>query len=92
MYLVKLGKLFVLQTEREDADLGEAQSSGMQEEIWAICKLHGFLGKPTMENQLKALDMEFHQLKDQGQPEKADYIQTLFIWLSKKAKMVHFFV
>lgn len=42
-----------------------------------------------MEEQLKALDMEYHQLKDQGQSEKADYIQTLFIWLSKKAKMVH---
>lgn len=60
----------------------------MQEEIWAICKLHGFLGIPTMENQLKALDMEYHQLKEQGQSEKADYIQTLFIWLSKKATMV----
>lgn len=62
----------------------------MQEEIWAICKLHGFLGIPTLENQLKALDMEYHQLKEQGHSEKADYIQTLFSWLSKKARMVQF--
>ncbi|XP_058242629.1 uncharacterized protein LOC131351280 [Hemibagrus wyckioides] len=74
-------------TESDATDLAKAQASGMQEEIWAICKLHGFLGIPTMEEQLKALDMEYHQLKDQGQSEKADYIQTLFIWLSKKAKM-----
>ncbi|XP_060781416.1 uncharacterized protein LOC132889178 isoform X2 [Neoarius graeffei] len=74
-------------TERDATDLGEAQASGMQEEIWAICKLHGFLGIPTLENQLKALDMEYHQLKEQGHSEKADYIQTLFSWLSKKARM-----
>lgn len=57
--------------------LGKAQASRMQEEIGAICK-------PTMENQMKALDKVYHQLKEQGQSEKADYIHTLFIWLSKK--------
>ena len=51
----------------------------------AICRLHGFLGTPTAENQLKALDKELHQLKEQGQSGKAAHVQTLFIWLSKKA-------
>ncbi|XP_066534610.1 uncharacterized protein [Hoplias malabaricus] len=66
-------------------DLSEAHTTGRQEEVLAICKLHGFLGTPTIENQLKALDLEYRQLKDQHQSGKADYVQTLFIWLSKKA-------
>ncbi|KAL7877350.1 hypothetical protein SRHO_G00039930 [Serrasalmus rhombeus] len=70
--------------EEDDQNLNEAQTTGRQEEILAICRLHGFLGTPTVENQLKALDKEFHQLKEQGQSGKADYVQTLFIWLSKK--------
>ena len=53
-----------------------------------MCKLHGFLGTPTMENQLQALDKEYQQLREQGQSSKADYVQTLYIWLSKKAGKV----
>ncbi|XP_072532928.1 uncharacterized protein [Salminus brasiliensis] len=74
--------------EEGDQDLSEAQATGRQDEILAICKLHGFLGTPTVENQLKALDKEFQLLKEQGQSGKADYIQTLFIWLSKTARKV----
>ncbi|KAG7462877.1 hypothetical protein MATL_G00189370 [Megalops atlanticus] len=72
-------------TEEDTQELGTAKTAGREEEILAICKLHGFSGTPTLENQLKALDMEFHQLKEQGQSVKADHIQTLFIWLSKRA-------
>ncbi|XP_015218375.2 uncharacterized protein [Lepisosteus oculatus] len=71
--------------EDDPQDLSSAKASGREDEILAICKLHGLHGKPTLENQLKALDAEFHQLKEQGQSARADYIQTLFIWLSKKA-------
>ncbi|XP_031661082.1 uncharacterized protein LOC109879786 isoform X2 [Oncorhynchus kisutch] len=66
-------------------DLSSAKSTARQDDILAVCKLHGFPGTPTMENQLQALDTEYHQLKEQGQSGKADYIQTLFIFLSKKA-------
>ncbi|XP_029621454.1 uncharacterized protein LOC115201736 isoform X2 [Salmo trutta] len=66
-------------------DLSSAKYTARQDDILAVCKLHGFPGTPTMENQLQALDTEYHQLKEQGQSGKADYIQTLFIFLSKKA-------
>ncbi|XP_029449455.1 uncharacterized protein LOC115087006 isoform X2 [Rhinatrema bivittatum] len=66
-------------------ELSGAKALGKQEEILAICKLHGFQGRPTLEQQLKALDLEFHQLKDQRQSSRADYIQTLFAWKSKQA-------
>ncbi|KAL0177167.1 hypothetical protein M9458_026061, partial [Cirrhinus mrigala] len=71
--------------QEDDQDLGQAKSAGRQEEILAICRLHGFPGTPTTENQLKALDMEIQDLKQQGQSAKADYVQTLFLWLSKIA-------
>nr|XP_033794691.1 uncharacterized protein LOC117357752 [Geotrypetes seraphini] len=75
-----------LKKKREEMEeLSSAKAMGKQEEILAICKLHGFPGHPNLQQQLKALDLEFHQLKDQGQSGKADYIQTLFAWKSKQA-------
>lgn len=53
-----------------------------------MCKLHGYVGTPTVQNQLQALDKEYQQLKEQGQSSKADYVQTLYIWLSKKTGKV----
>ncbi|XP_058651185.1 uncharacterized protein LOC131551945 isoform X2 [Onychostoma macrolepis] len=73
------------EAQEDDQDLGQAKSAGRQEEILAICRLHGFPGTPTAENQLKALDTELQDLRQQGQSAKADYVQTLFLWLSKKA-------
>ncbi|MEQ2179728.1 hypothetical protein GOODEAATRI_028147 [Goodea atripinnis] len=35
--------------------------------------------------QRKALDKEYHLLKEQGQSIKSDYVQTLYMWLSKNA-------
>ncbi|KAM7408369.1 hypothetical protein PAMA_002199 [Pampus argenteus] len=69
---------------RERDELSNAKSTARQDDILAVCKLHGFLGTPTTENQLQALDKEYQQLKEQGQSSKADYVQTLYIWLSKK--------
>ncbi|KAG9275063.1 hypothetical protein AMEX_G9539 [Astyanax mexicanus] len=71
--------------KEEDQDLSEAQTSGRREEILAICSLHGFSGTVSVENQLKALDKELQLLKEQGQSGKADYVQTLHIWLCKTA-------
>ncbi|XP_078503186.1 uncharacterized protein LOC144761836 isoform X1 [Lissotriton helveticus] len=72
-------------SDEDESELTGAKATGKDEEILAISKLHGFHGRPTLEQQLKALDLEFHQLKDQGQSGKADYIQTLFAWKSKQA-------
>lgn len=76
------------QNEEDSQEPGMAEAAGREEEILAICRLHGFSSRPTLENQLKALDAELHQLKEQALSGKADYIQTLFIWLSKRAGKV----
>ncbi|XP_047458118.1 uncharacterized protein LOC125018349 [Mugil cephalus] len=79
-------EMFGLQrkADKNKDELSDAKSASHQDDILAVCKLHGFLGTPTVENQLQALDKEYHLLKDQGQSNKADYVQTLYIWLSKK--------
>ncbi|KAM5164820.1 uncharacterized protein ACMZJ9_007246 [Mantella aurantiaca] len=71
--------------EDEESDTSSAKAMGKDEEIQAICKLHGFTGRPSLEQVLKALDMEYHQLKEQGQSSRADYIQNLYAWKSKQA-------
>ncbi|CAK6960772.1 uncharacterized protein LOC121911394 [Scomber scombrus] len=70
--------------DKDKDEVSEAKSTSRQDDILAVCKLHGFVGNPTTENQLQALDKEFQQLRDQGQSGKADYVQTLYIWLFKK--------
>lgn len=71
--------------EKDSNELSDAKSTSRQDDILAVCKLHGFSGTPTIEKQLQALDKEYQQLRDQGQSSKADYVQTLFLWLQKKA-------
>ncbi|XP_041418568.1 uncharacterized protein LOC108716581 isoform X2 [Xenopus laevis] len=74
------------QKAKEDTpEYCNAKATGKDEEIQAICKLHGFSGRPSLEQQLKALDLEYHQLKEQGQSSRADYIQNLYAWKSKQA-------
>ncbi|XP_075906984.1 uncharacterized protein LOC142904639 isoform X2 [Nelusetta ayraudi] len=65
-------------------EMSEAKRSALQDDILAVCRLHGFQATPTVQNQLQALDKEFHQLREQGQSSKADYVQTLYLWLSKQ--------
>ncbi|XP_056423891.1 uncharacterized protein LOC130362843 isoform X2 [Hyla sarda] len=72
-------------TEEGELDVSSAKATGKDEEILAICQLHGYLGRPSIEQQLKALDMEYHQLKEQSQSSRADYIQNLYAWKSKQA-------
>ncbi|MEE6474518.1 hypothetical protein FKM82_010407 [Ascaphus truei] len=74
--------------EEEVPGACSAKATGKDEEIQAICKLHGFSGRPSIEQQLKALDLEYHQLKDQGHSSRADYIQNLYAWKSKQAGKV----
>lgn len=79
---------FNSKADKERDELSDAKSTAHQDDILAVCKLHGFLGTPTVENQLQALDKEYHLLKEQGQSSKADYVQTLYIWPSKKTGKV----
>lgn len=81
--------LFIhLQADRGRDESSDAKSIGYQEDILAVCKLRGYHGSPTAQNQLQALDREYQQLKEQGLSGKADYVQTLYIWLSKKTGKV----
>ncbi|XP_072121546.1 uncharacterized protein [Mobula birostris] len=76
----------VVKMDKEDdpEKLSAAEIAGRDDEILAICKLHGKKGTTTIE-QLKALDLEYHYLKEQGQSARADYIQTLYNWKSQKS-------
>ncbi|XP_038663179.1 uncharacterized protein LOC119971545 isoform X5 [Scyliorhinus canicula] len=76
----------VKRIEEEGAEkLSSAEVSGRNDEIVSICRLHGFKVDATLQQQLKALDVEYHQLKEQGQSSKADYVQTLYNWKAQQA-------
>uniref|UniRef100_UPI00398F8526 uncharacterized protein isoform X2 n=1 Tax=Pristiophorus japonicus TaxID=55135 RepID=UPI00398F8526 len=64
--------------------LSSAAFARRNDEISTICRLHGIKGEATPTEQLKALDMEFHQLKERGQSVKADYTQTLYKWKAQQ--------
>ncbi|XP_070181396.1 uncharacterized protein [Littorina saxatilis] len=62
----------------------KAKESSKEEEVLAICKLRNVESGAPVAMQLKALDEEYHHLLDSGQGGKADHIQVLFAWYSKK--------
>ncbi|XP_078413676.1 uncharacterized protein LOC144690018 [Cetorhinus maximus] len=74
--------------EQGAENLSAAEVSGRNEEISGICQLHGFKTDVALQQQLKALDMEYRQLKEQGQSAKADYVQTLYNWKAQQAGKV----
>lgn len=63
---------------------GEAEQSSKEEEFLAICKLHGVTPSAPIAIQLKAVEAEYHSLKDSGQTHKAEHVQALHAWKSKK--------
>lgn len=63
---------------------GEAQTSSKEEEFLAICKIHGVSSSAPVALQLKAVEAEYQALKESGQAHKADHVQGLYAWKSKK--------
>jgi tetratricopeptide (TPR) repeat protein len=63
---------------------GEAQASSKEEEFLAICKIHGVPPSAPIVLQLKAVEAEYQSLKEAGQTHKADHVQALYAWKSKK--------
>ncbi len=63
---------------------GEAETSSKEEEFLAICKLHGVAPSAPAAVQLKAVEAEYQSLKEAGQTHKADHVQGLYAWKSKK--------
>ena len=72
------------QEEPFEEDEGEAQSSSKEEEFLAICKLQGVPPSAPVALQLKAVEVEYQDLKESGQTHKADHVQSLYAWKSKK--------
>lgn len=56
----------------------------MEDDIRALAEMRGFGANATATNLLKALDQEYHALLDQGQSEKADYVQKLYAFKQKQ--------
>ena len=67
---------------------GEAEISSKEEEFAAICKLHGVGPSAPAAVQLKAVEAEYQSLKEAGQTHKADHVQGLYAWKSKKLLQV----
>ena len=76
-----------LKKEKVDASASnkEAKDSSKFEEIDAICQLHGVGKTAPLSEKLKAIDMEYHSLKEKGDSFKADRVQELYAWKSKQA-------
>ena len=68
----------------------QAKESSKEEEVFAICKLKGVDTSAPVSHHLKALDNEYHHLLDSGQSGKADHVQSLYVWYSKKVSQVRF--
>lgn len=58
--------------------------SSKEEEFLAICQLHGVSSSAPVSLQLKAVEAEYQSLKEAGQTHKADHVQNLHAWKSKK--------
>ena len=75
----------------DTAEEGEAEISSKEEEFQAICQLHGVLVSAPLALQLKAVEAEYHSLREAGQTHKAEHVQSLHAWKSKKALQVQKF-
>lgn len=71
---------------------GEAECSSKEEEFLAICKLHGVAPSAPIAVQLKAAEAEYQSLKEAGQTHKADHVQSLYAWKSKKVLEVCIYI
>lgn len=85
--------IYGVQKEKEEEPEGEegedlASEDSKDEEFLAICQLHGVGPGAPLALQLKAVDTEYHALKDAGQTFKAEHVQQLYAWKSKKALQV----
>lgn len=72
-----------------DDEVTEAASEdSKEEEFLAICKLRGVAPGADLALQLRAVEQEYHMLKETGQSAKADHVQSLHAWRSKRALQV----
>ena len=65
-----------------------AAESSKEDDINAICVLRKFGPKPSNHEILKALDQEYHYCLEIGQYHKADQVQDLYLYKSKKISVI----
>ena len=76
-------------SDDEEMDFNmKSKESSKEDDIQAICEMHGAGRNAPLALQLKAIDEEYHYLLDQGQSDRADYVQKLYAWKSKQATQV----
>ena len=71
-----------------DGTFDQGSSINKEDDIRAICVLHGVSKGASVAAVLKALDEEYHHLKEVGNFTKADYVQGLYSWKSRQAKSI----
>ena len=76
-------------SDDEEMDFNmKSKESSKEDDIQAICEMRGAGRNAPLSLQLKAIDEEYHYLLDQGQSDRADYVQKLYAWKSKQATQV----
>lgn len=79
--------MYLPQVQDEETE-GEAERTSKEEEFLAICQLHGVGSGAPIALQLKAVEAEYQSLKEAGQTHKAEHVQQLYAWKSKKVLQV----
>lgn len=83
--------LFFKKSSDDDDEMDfnmKSKESSKEDDIQAICEMRGAGRNAPLALQLKAIDEEYHYLLDQGQSDRADYVQKLYTWKSKQATQV----
>ena len=76
--------------ENEEPEEGEDRTTddSKEDDFLAICQLRGVGPGAPLALQLKAVEAEYLALKDGGQTMKAEQVQLLYAWKSKRALQV----
>lgn len=72
---------------KDDALLDQGSDINKDDDIKAICKLHGTPAGALISEILIAVDAEYKKLLSEGNSERADYVQGLHAWKSQQTKM-----
>lgn len=72
-------------SERQDEGM-KIKQSGWEDDIKCVMELHGIAKSANIEDQLRALDMEYQALKDSGADQnKQDHVQELYEYKQRQA-------
>jgi len=80
-----IGKNSKKSSERQDEGI-KIKQSGWEDDIKCVMELHGIKKSANLEDQLRALDMEYQALKDSGADQnKQDHVQELYEYKQRQA-------